>query len=133
LLEERDMVTRNLDAVVIGDGPGRYLAAICLAQPGKMIGGSEASDLIAEEALALVMGAYIEDVALTVHAHSTLPEAFMEACKAALGGSRALSQAATTTRRGRRASRGRCGLERAAMVDGPRVPHPCRCDEASLA
>jgi dihydrolipoamide dehydrogenase len=31
------------------------------------------------------MGAYLEDVALTVHAHPTLPEAFMEAAKAALG------------------------------------------------
>jgi dihydrolipoamide dehydrogenase len=31
------------------------------------------------------MGAYLEDVALTIHAHPTLPEAFMEACKAALG------------------------------------------------
>ena len=47
--------------------------------------GPEASDLIAEAALALEMGAYVEDVALTVHAHPTLAEAFMEACKAALG------------------------------------------------
>ncbi|HUK66763.1 MAG TPA: dihydrolipoyl dehydrogenase, partial [Anaeromyxobacteraceae bacterium] len=47
--------------------------------------GPEAADLIAEAALALEMGAYVEDVALTVHAHPTLPEAFMEACKAALG------------------------------------------------
>ncbi|HTT69756.1 MAG TPA: dihydrolipoyl dehydrogenase [Anaeromyxobacteraceae bacterium] len=47
--------------------------------------GPEASDLVAEAALALEMGAYVEDVALTVHAHPTLPEAFMEACKAALG------------------------------------------------
>lgn len=47
--------------------------------------GPEASDLIAEAALALEMGAYLEDVALTIHAHPTLPEAFMEACKAALG------------------------------------------------
>ena len=31
------------------------------------------------------MGAYVEDVALTVHAHPTLAEAFMEASKAALG------------------------------------------------
>jgi dihydrolipoamide dehydrogenase len=31
------------------------------------------------------MGAYLEDVALTVHAHPTQPEAFSEACKAALG------------------------------------------------
>ena len=47
--------------------------------------GPEASDLIAEATLALEMGAYVEDVALTVHAHPTLAEAFMEACKAALG------------------------------------------------
>ncbi len=52
---------------------------------GVTICGPEASDLIAEAALALEMGAYVEDVALTVHAHPTLPEAFMEACKAALG------------------------------------------------
>jgi dihydrolipoamide dehydrogenase len=47
--------------------------------------GPEASDLIAEGALALEMGAYLEDVALTIHAHPTLSEAFHEACKAALG------------------------------------------------
>ncbi|HEX9288175.1 MAG TPA: dihydrolipoyl dehydrogenase [Anaeromyxobacteraceae bacterium] len=52
---------------------------------GVTIVGPEAADLIAEAALALEMGAYLEDVALTVHAHPTLPEAFMEACKAALG------------------------------------------------
>jgi dihydrolipoamide dehydrogenase len=52
---------------------------------GVTIAGPEASDLIAEGTLALEMGAYLEDVALTVHAHPTLPEAFMEACKAALG------------------------------------------------
>ncbi|MFL5262058.1 MAG: dihydrolipoyl dehydrogenase [Anaeromyxobacteraceae bacterium] len=52
---------------------------------GAVIVGPEASDLIAEASLALEMGAYVEDVALTVHAHPTLPEAFMEACKAALG------------------------------------------------
>jgi dihydrolipoamide dehydrogenase len=52
---------------------------------GVTICGPEASDLIAEAALALEMGAYVEDVALTVHAHPTLAEAFMEACKAALG------------------------------------------------
>ncbi len=47
--------------------------------------GHEAADLIAEAALALEMGAYLEDVALTVHAHPTMAEAFMEACKTALG------------------------------------------------
>jgi dihydrolipoamide dehydrogenase len=52
---------------------------------GVTIVGPEASDLIAEATLALEMGAYLEDVALTIHAHPTLAEGFMEACKAALG------------------------------------------------
>jgi len=46
---------------------------------------TEAADLIAEAALALEMGAYLEDVALTIHAHPTLPEAIMEAAKASQG------------------------------------------------
>jgi dihydrolipoamide dehydrogenase len=52
---------------------------------GATIVGPEASNLVAEMTLALEMGAYLEDVALTIHAHPTLPEAVMEACKAALG------------------------------------------------
>jgi len=52
---------------------------------GVTIVGPEASDLIAEATLALEMGAYLEDVSLTIHAHPTLAEAFMEACKAVLG------------------------------------------------
>jgi len=50
-----------------------------------MFCGAEASNLVAEAALALEMGAYLEDVALTIHAHPTLPEGFQEACRAALG------------------------------------------------
>lgn len=63
---------------VIGDRKTKLLlgASIC---------GPEAGDLIAEAALALEMGAYLEDVALTIHAHPTLPEALNEACRAALG------------------------------------------------
>jgi dihydrolipoamide dehydrogenase len=52
---------------------------------GATVCGPEAADLVAEAALAMEMGATLEDVALTIHAHPTLPEAFMEACKAALG------------------------------------------------
>ncbi|GEJ57344.1 dihydrolipoyl dehydrogenase [Anaeromyxobacter diazotrophicus] len=63
---------------VVGDRESKLLL-------GATIVGPEASDLIAEAALALEMGAYLEDVGLTVHAHPTLPEAFMEACKGALG------------------------------------------------
>ncbi len=47
--------------------------------------GPEASDLISEGALAIEMGAYAEDIALTVHPHPTLGEAVMEATKHALG------------------------------------------------
>jgi len=63
---------------VVGDRSSKLLL-------GATICGPDASDLVAEPALALEMGAYLEDVALTVHAHPTLSEAFMEACKAALG------------------------------------------------
>jgi dihydrolipoamide dehydrogenase len=63
---------------VIGDRQSKLLLGVTMCGP-------EASDLLAEAALALEMGAYLEDVALTIHAHPTLPEAFMEACKAALG------------------------------------------------
>ncbi len=52
---------------------------------GATIAGAEASNLVAQAALAIEMGATLEDVARTVHAHPTLAEAFMEACKAALG------------------------------------------------
>jgi dihydrolipoamide dehydrogenase len=63
---------------VVGDRSSKLLL-------GATICGPEAADLVAEAALALEMGAYLEDVALTIHAHPTLPEAFHEACKAALG------------------------------------------------
>ena len=52
---------------------------------GAAVAGAEASNLVAQATLALEMGATLEDVARTVHAHPTLAEAFMEACKAALG------------------------------------------------
>ena len=46
---------------------------------GVHIVGPRASDLIAEAALAIEFGASAEDIALTVHAHPTLPEALKEA------------------------------------------------------
>jgi dihydrolipoamide dehydrogenase len=52
---------------------------------GVVIVGPQACDLIAEASLALQMSATLDDVALTVHAHPTLSEAFVEACKVALG------------------------------------------------
>jgi dihydrolipoamide dehydrogenase len=44
--------------------------------------GPEVTELIAEAALAIEMGATSEDIARTIHAHPTLPEAVMEASEA---------------------------------------------------
>lgn len=52
---------------------------------GLHIVGNEASSLISEGALAIEMGATIEDLALTIHPHPTLPESIMEAAEAAMG------------------------------------------------
>jgi len=52
---------------------------------GVQIVGPEASNLISEAALAIEMGATVEDLALTMHPHPTLPEAIMEAAESAAG------------------------------------------------
>ena len=52
---------------------------------GVEIIGGESSDLISEATLAIEMGATLEDIALTIHPHPTLPEAMMEAAENALG------------------------------------------------
>ena len=52
---------------------------------GVQILGPRASDMIAEATLALEMQAYLDDIANTIHAHPTFPEALAEACEDALG------------------------------------------------
>ena len=52
---------------------------------GIEIVGPHASDLISEAALALEMGATVEDLGFTVHPHPTLPEMVMEAAEAIEG------------------------------------------------
>ena len=52
---------------------------------GVQIVGPEASTMISEAALAIEMGARLEDLALTVHPHPTLSESIMEAAELALG------------------------------------------------
>lgn len=47
--------------------------------------GPEVTELIAEATLAIELGATAEDIARTIHAHPTLPEAFMEAAEAVHG------------------------------------------------
>jgi len=60
-----------------------------IAREGRLLGagvvGPEASELIAELSLALEVGASLEDLALTVHAHPTLAEAVHEAAEHGLG------------------------------------------------
>ncbi|MEE9391506.1 MAG: dihydrolipoyl dehydrogenase [Planctomycetota bacterium] len=52
---------------------------------GVHIIGYEASNLISEAALAIEMGACVEDIALTVHPHPTIGESMMEAAEAVHG------------------------------------------------
>ncbi|MGG4145366.1 dihydrolipoyl dehydrogenase [Paenibacillus algorifonticola] len=52
---------------------------------GAHIVGMEASNMIAELGLAIEMGATLEDIALTIHAHPTLGEIVLDAAEVALG------------------------------------------------
>ena len=69
--------------------PEGFVKVVSREEDGLVLGvqivGPEASNLISEVALAIEMGATVEDVALTVHPHPTLPEAIMEASESAAG------------------------------------------------
>jgi dihydrolipoyl dehydrogenase len=75
-------------AVVEGSTSG-FAKLLFARESGVLLGahlaGPRATDLIAEMALAVEMGATHEDLALTMHAHPTLAEAAMEAAEVALG------------------------------------------------
>jgi dihydrolipoamide dehydrogenase len=66
-----------------GDG---FVKVVADAKTDEVLGvhmvGPEVTELVAEAALAIEMGATTEDVARTIHAHPTLPEAVMEAAEA---------------------------------------------------
>ena len=78
----------NGRAVSLGAAEG-FVKLVADAETGLLLGaqvaGHEASNLIAELGLAIEMGATLEDVALTIHAHPTLGEMVMEAAEVALG------------------------------------------------
>ena len=63
-----------------------FVKVIADAKTDEVLGvhmvGPEVTELIAEAALAIEMGATVEDLARTIHAHPTLPEAMMEAAEA---------------------------------------------------
>lgn len=65
------------------DGFVRVLADGNEKLVGVQIVGSRASDMIAEATLALEMQAHLDDLANTIHAHPTFPEALSEAAEAA--------------------------------------------------
>jgi len=75
-------------ALSAGEGEG-FVKVVSKADDGLILGvqivGPDASNLISEAALAIEMGATVEDVALTIHPHPTLPEAIMEAAESATG------------------------------------------------
>jgi dihydrolipoamide dehydrogenase len=75
-------------AIANADTDG-FVKVVIDAQTKEVLGihvcGNGAGDVIAEAALAIEMGALADDIALTIHAHPTLPEAIMEAAKASLG------------------------------------------------
>lgn len=72
----------NPRARILGATEG-LVRLICEAESGRILGvhmlGPHATDLIAEGALAVQMGATADDLAWTTHAHPTLPEAVLEA------------------------------------------------------
>ena len=76
-------------AVAMGEAVG-MVKMICNADNGRVLGmhimGPHASDLIAEGVLAMKLGATAEDIAHTIHAHPTLPEAVRETAMGQLYG-----------------------------------------------
>ena len=75
-------------ALSTGEGEG-FVKVVFREDNGLVLGvqivGPDASNLISEIALAIEMGATVEDIAQTIHPHPTLPEAIMEASESALG------------------------------------------------
>jgi dihydrolipoamide dehydrogenase len=75
-------------AIAAGETNG-WAKIIADAKTGEVLGvhiiGPHASDLIAEAALAMSLEATVEEIAHSIHAHPTLPEALMEAAEGWLG------------------------------------------------
>jgi dihydrolipoamide dehydrogenase len=75
-------------ALSVNDTEG-FVKTIADGKTGEVLGvhivGNGAADLIAEPTLAIEMGAVVDDLRLTIHAHPTLAEGLMESAAAALG------------------------------------------------
>jgi dihydrolipoamide dehydrogenase len=75
-------------AMAVGETEG-FIKVVARRESEQILGvhmvGTDVTDLISEAALAIEMGATLDDLALTIHPHPTLPEALMEASEAAKG------------------------------------------------
>lgn len=75
-------------ALAVGE-TGGFVKVVADRESEQILGvhmvGADVTDLISEAALAIEMGATLDDLALTVHPHPTLPESLMEATEAAKG------------------------------------------------
>ena len=78
----------NGRAVTLGEAEG-FVKLVADRETGLLLGaqiaGAEASNLISGFALAIEMGATLEDIALTIHPHPTLGEMAMDAAELVLG------------------------------------------------
>ena len=78
----------NGKAVIMGEPEG-LVKVLADRKTGKLLGvgilGPRATDLIAEAAVALQLGATLEDLIQTIHAHPTVSEAVREAALDARG------------------------------------------------
>ena len=78
-----------LGRAVIDSSTSGFAKLIFAKDGGALVGahlaGPRSTELIAEMALAIEMGATADDLALTVHAHPTYAEALMEAAEVSLG------------------------------------------------
>ncbi|MDD4870943.1 MAG: dihydrolipoyl dehydrogenase [Kiritimatiellae bacterium] len=76
------LFSANPRARILGDSDG-MVRLVCDADNGRILGvhmlGPHVTDLIAEGALAVQTGRTADDLAWTMHAHPTLPEAMLEA------------------------------------------------------
>jgi len=75
-------------AMAVGE-TGGFVKVVADRESEQILGvhmvGADVTELISEAALAIEMGATLDDLALTVHPHPTLPESLMEATEAAKG------------------------------------------------
>jgi dihydrolipoamide dehydrogenase len=71
------------------NAPEGFVKTVADAETKRILGvqivGADASELISEAALAIEMGAFLDDLSQTIHPHPTMSEGLLESVEAALG------------------------------------------------